>query len=63
MRRVKQHILLLSPRRETLSIERDMALTSRLQRGEYLAGTADELVQLERERRPALGRAHIMGSH
>src|SRR5690606_12327625 len=63
MRGVKQHILLLPPRCDTLGIERDMAPASLFQRGEHLARSTDELVQLERERRPALGSAYIMGSH
>ncbi|MNF93435.1 hypothetical protein D3C84_761100 [compost metagenome] len=44
VRGVKQHIFLLATRRETLGIQRDMALAARFQGGEHLAGTADELV-------------------
>jgi hypothetical protein len=53
----------LPARREALGVEGDVSLTDRLKCGQYLAGAADELVELERKRRTALRCAHVVRSH
>ena len=61
--RVQLRALLLPARCKALGIQRDVTLTSWLQRGKHFARATDELVQLEREGRAALRSLDIVGSY
>ena len=57
---VEPRALGLTARCEALGVQRDVALVHSLERGQHLARAANELMQLESERRAALGRTQIV---